>query len=66
MAAFHKCPVAGCPKMLPNRFLMCGAHWGKVPADVQAEVYSAWRSGAGGGSERHREACAKAIRAAAR
>lgn len=38
-----QCSAARCVRRIPRRLLMCARHWGMVPADLQRNVYSAWR-----------------------
>lgn len=37
------CPIAGCKRNRPPGMLMCATCWHRVPADLQREVYAAWR-----------------------
>ena len=38
-----QCKAAGCSKSIPDRFLMCRAHWSLVPEDLQNAVYRTYR-----------------------
>lgn len=39
------CPVPGCTNQVgSSRVLMCRRCWNRVPKDVQARCYAAWRS----------------------
>lgn len=40
----HRCSVPGCQADIPRHLLMCIPHWRMVPAPVQREVTTAWRS----------------------
>lgn len=42
MTGTHDCPAAGCTRQVPNHMLMCGRHWGQVPAAQRRAVYRAW------------------------
>lgn len=39
----HVCPVGPCRVQVADRLLMCGPHWGRVPAALQSDVYAALR-----------------------
>lgn len=41
----HNCAAFGCKTQVPFRWLMCEPHWAKVPAELQAAVYSAYETG---------------------
>lgn len=40
----HNCTAVGCKLIISTAKLMCPAHWGKVPADLQREVYATFRA----------------------
>jgi hypothetical protein len=42
---------------------MCPRHWRQVPAEIQRQVYRAWRRGGGAGTQEHIEAMDAAIHA---
>jgi hypothetical protein len=46
----HQCPIRICPRVLPDRLLMCGLHWRLVPKELQDAVYGAYAGGRGLGS----------------
>lgn len=37
------CPIAGCKRVRAMGMLMCATCWHRVPADIQGEVYAAWK-----------------------
>jgi len=41
--AAHLCAIEGCGLEIRLDRLMCRAHWYRVPIDLRAEVWSAWR-----------------------
>lgn len=41
----HICHAEGCTRPVAPRFLMCRYHWGRVPRDLQADVYRLYRPG---------------------
>jgi len=43
----HQCPVARCPRRVPNRLLMCGIHWRLCPPHLQRAVNAAYDHGRG-------------------
>jgi hypothetical protein len=61
--ATHKCPGHECQEQVAAGKLMCAAHWGEVPPQLQAEVYEAWDRGRGRGSLRHLAAVQAAVEA---
>lgn len=62
----HKCGIVQgdktrCAVSVPYNKLLCPKHWRKVPADLQRELYAAYKSG---DKERHYRAmldCMKAV-----
>lgn len=44
-AATHACAARGCGTQVPRRLLMCRTHWSKVPADIRASIWLAYRPG---------------------
>jgi hypothetical protein len=40
----HKCPYAPCERRVPMHLFACRAHWMKVPPDLRAALYAAYRS----------------------
>jgi hypothetical protein len=36
----HNCPGIGCSRLVADRYLMCRRCWGKLPAELQSEVYA--------------------------
>lgn len=42
---FHRCPAFGCQKDVPNKLLMCFAHWKIVPAALQDVIVAQWKYG---------------------
>lgn len=44
MADTRTCPVNGCTCTIKVGKLMCPAHWRRVPAELQHDVYVAWRA----------------------
>jgi len=59
----HPCPVTKCPVPVPGRMLMCALHWRQVPARLRANVWAAWRNGAGAGTTVHYRAIEAAVAA---
>ena len=61
----HDCPAAGCTRQVPDTMLMCGRHWGQVPAELRAAVYAAYRDRdvSSGGVAAHLQACENATAA---
>lgn len=41
----HHCHARGCSASIPPKLLMCGRHWGMVPAKLQVAVYRHYRDG---------------------
>lgn len=40
----HECPVKGCEEQVNGKYLMCRAHWARVPAPIQAAVMAAYQA----------------------
>lgn len=40
-----RCQAIGCERQVHPRMLMCGAHWRKVPVDLQSAVWRHFRRG---------------------
>jgi hypothetical protein len=57
----HACPL--CPTEVPRNLLMCGRHWGMVPANLRSAVWRAYDHGRGIGSRSLRLAQVAAITA---
>lgn len=38
----HCCTAPDCERPIQDRFLMCPAHWKRVPPDLQKRVYRTW------------------------
>lgn len=63
MADTHPCPGPGCDVTdVPDRMLMCRAHWYKVPKPLRDAVNRGYASGAGVGTAELRAAQLAAIR----
>ena len=58
----HDCPATSCPVSVTTSKLMCPQHWRMVPADLQQNLYAAWRGGRGFGTAEHYDAMVAAIR----
>lgn len=41
----HTCHARECTVKVKPEFLMCGAHWAKVPRKIQAAVWANYRAG---------------------
>jgi hypothetical protein len=41
----HTCHARGCEKRVKPEFLMCSAHWRRVPSKIQASVWVHYRNG---------------------
>jgi hypothetical protein len=39
------CHAIGCDKPVAPKFLMCGAHWRRVPVDIQRRIWKHYRPG---------------------
>ena len=58
------CPVEGCSHLVHDpKYLMCRAHWGRVPPALQKTVWMLWNNGKI--RDGYREAAANAIEQAA-
>lgn len=44
MPALKQCFIPYCNAVIPRHLLMCRRHWNRVPADLQADVYSTCRA----------------------
>lgn len=64
--AEHRCPVSGCPILVPRTHLMCARHWYTVPRALRTRVWRAWDGGAGAGSPEHNESTWLAVLAVER
>jgi hypothetical protein len=60
----HECPAGDCTRRVPDRMLMCPAHWRTVPAALQDAVWAEWADGHGKGTPGHQVAITDAITAA--
>jgi hypothetical protein len=58
----HQCPGPDCHAIVSAGMLACRRHWYQVPVPLRDRVWSAWRGGAGAGSEAHTQAMRDAIR----
>lgn len=59
--ATHKCFAVGCDRDVDDRYLMCGAHWRRVPKKTQGII---WET-VGTGQPAYKEAVTDAIFAVA-
>ena len=41
----HTCHIKGCTLVVAPKYLMCYAHWQKVPKRLQSQVYKYYRVG---------------------
>jgi hypothetical protein len=41
----HRCIWPGCGKRTRPAYLMCGAHWSRVPAGLRSRIWDAYRPG---------------------
>jgi hypothetical protein len=60
----HNCPIEGCEREVPDKYLMCGAHWKMVSHATKERVWAAWADmlkGTKGARERYLDARAEAI-----
>lgn len=39
------CPVLWCPRVMPTYYLMCRAHWRRVPILLKRAVWAAYQEG---------------------
>lgn len=41
----HLCAAEQCQIVISEQFLMCPAHWRRVPKPLQRRIYREWRNG---------------------
>lgn len=41
----HRCAGPGCTADVPNKHIMCWAHWKRVPARMQEAIVAEWKYG---------------------
>lgn len=41
----HTCHAIGCERSVPQRMLMCGQHWFRVPRKLREHVWATYRDG---------------------
>jgi hypothetical protein len=58
------CPVPDCGTSIDSSRLACRACWTRIPAELRAQVWITWKSGAGSGTDAHTRAIRAAISAA--
>lgn len=64
----HACVARACHAQVPRHQLMCRTHWFRVPADVRASIWLAYRPGQeriGNVSAAYLDAVAEAVEAVA-
>jgi hypothetical protein len=59
----HLCPARGCPLRVPRNKLVCLTHWQMIPRTLRNELWRAWDSGRGVGTEAYTLAALAAIKA---
>lgn len=62
----HECPISDCARQVRAGLLMCGPHWRRVPRELQAEQYAAyraWQRGDANGRERLDQATEASVHA---
>lgn len=62
--SIHQCPVAACTVAVDAAYLMCRAHWQRVPKPLRDAVWATYADGSGVGSLAYLGAIRAAIEAA--
>jgi hypothetical protein len=44
-AGFHRCFALRCDRAVPDRYLMWGPHWNRVPHELQTRIWRTYFNG---------------------